>query len=193
MSWWCFHRPFVWTFSLYKFSIKFLMCKRKRGRNFWKKILFICCLSVDQSRIGLINNQKFILFFVKDLLLMSPERIDLASSRSQSLLWVVPDQLRVHQSLFLRRSGSSAPGCTRLRYRSCCIRSLTWSWSCTGHAVKPLQKDLRGVLSMKRMGSYDEDGDLLISVQFSTLVHYFSSLIYISALFFDDVHEQTGI
>ena len=41
-------------------------------------------------------------------------------------------------------------------------------------------------------GIYDEDGDLLISVQFSTLVYYFSSSIYTSALFFDEVHEQTG-
>jgi hypothetical protein len=39
---------------------------------------------------------------------------------------------------------------------------------------------------------YDEDGDLLISVQFSTLVYYFSSSIYTSALFFDEVHGQTG-
>jgi hypothetical protein len=39
---------------------------------------------------------------------------------------------------------------------------------------------------------YDEDGDLLISVQFSTLAYYFSSSIYTSALFFDEVHEQTG-
>ena len=41
-------------------------------------------------------------------------------------------------------------------------------------------------------GIYDEDGDLLISVQFSTLAYYFSSSIYTSALFFDEVHEQTG-
>ena len=40
-------------------------------------------------------------------------------SRIQSLLWVVHDQWRVHQSLSLRRSGSSALARTGSSYRSC--------------------------------------------------------------------------
>ena len=39
---------------------------------------------------------------------MNRERMDLASSRSQLLLWVVLDHARVPQLLSLRRSGSSA-------------------------------------------------------------------------------------
>ena len=48
---------------------------------------------------------------------MSRVRMDLASSRSQSLLLVVFDQLRVHLLLSSRRSGSNAPGRTELRSR----------------------------------------------------------------------------